>query len=110
MDALFSDEIAQLLIAPEDSLDIDALILDALNTYETAAKVEISELQHASSATSPSHFSSFVSTSTASGLLVRLHNRSSHAHLHSNMYILNMKTHVNIMFINYAYTSHYMIT
>ena len=76
MDALFSDEIAQLLIAPEDSLDIDALILlDALNT-KTAAKVEISEPQHASSATSPSHFSSFASTSTASGLLelVRLHN------------------------------------
>ena len=72
MDALFSDEIAQLLIAPEDSLDIDALILlDALNTYETAAKVEISEPQHASSATNPSHFSSFASTSTAS---VRLHN------------------------------------
>ena len=66
MDALFSDEIAQLLIAPEDSLDIDSLLLDALNTHETAAKVEISEPQHASSAMSPSHFSSFASTSTAS--------------------------------------------
>ena len=72
MDALFSDEIAQLLIAPEDSLDIDAL--DAPRRAKHLRNGGEVEPQHASRATSPSHFSSFASTSTASGLLVRLHN------------------------------------
>ena len=90
--------IAQLLI--EDSLDIDALLLDALNTYETARNRNRSTraVQRAPPISPASHQRRprLVLLDTRpfaqSLLMFIITSRSSHAHLHSNMYILNMKT------------------